>query len=136
MSTNAPSPVRVTFTGQYSTFKVVGEAHPHVTNYHSKSSLDEISILANQKLNNLAKGEIPNASWGNGRENIVLSVLSTITQNDVLSVLDVGGGLGAFYTNLKVSCPQVKVDYTILELAETAERGNSLFSDFTDVNFI
>lgn len=38
--------------------------------------------------------------------------------------------------HLKTSCPQIKVDYTILELAETVEQGNNLFSEFSDVKFI
>lgn len=133
---NDTTPVRVTFSGEYATFAEVDAAHPAVSNYHSGSSLEGLVAQAERKLAALAKGELPDSAWGNGRENIVLSVLSTIARDSPLRILDVGGGLGSFFVNLKASCPQLRVDYTILDLPETAQQGQALFSEFADVNFI
>ena len=137
MTRESPPPVRITFEGQFLTFKEAEDAYPLlVAGYLSPSHMDSI-VLAKRKLSSLARGEMPDSAWGNCRENIVLSTLSAMPKkDDVLRVLDVGGGLGAFYISLKISCPQVKVDYAILELADTVEQGNLLFAEFSDVKFI
>ena len=137
--TNKPQnskPTRVTFSGEYLTFNDVFKAYPSAKSYHSSSSMQQLEMLAKQKLNSLSSNTIPESSWANGRDNIVLTLLTTLFTNKTLRIFDIGGGLGSLFTSIKISCPQIKVDYTILELPETVIQGNKLFSEFSEIKFV
>lgn len=86
-----PHQNRITFSGEYSTFNEVREAHPDLSQYHSSTSLDGLVEQAKLSLFRFSRNEIPDSVWGNGRENLVLAALSTLNQEGPIKILDVGG---------------------------------------------
>ena len=125
-----------TFAGRYSSFKDVFENYPNATNYHSNQSLQELVDLATQAVSSFRRLASPDIGWDIFRLNILPTTLSVMGDHKVIKVLDVGGGLGACYLNLKRACPQRGIHYTIIDLPETVEQGKDLFSNFSDIEFI
>lgn len=126
----------ITFSGRYSTFDDVFEKYTLVTNYHAKNSLQEDVKMAQQNIARFAKGEIPATKWQIFRMNILPTILSGTSHAGLYKVLDIGGGLGDTYINLKTACPSIQCSYTILELSDTTKQGRELFCDFSDIRFI
>jgi putative methyltransferase (TIGR04325 family) len=125
-----------TFVGRYSSFKDVFENYPDATKYHSNRSLQELVDLATQAVSSFRRLASPEIGWDIFRLNILPTALSVMGSHKVIKVLDVGGGLGACYLNLKRACPQKGIHYTIIDLPETVEQGKDLFSAFSDIEFI
>jgi putative methyltransferase (TIGR04325 family) len=126
-----------TFSGQYLSFKEVLETRPMATNYHSENSLQDVVNSAKDIVSKFKQGQLVSSGWETSRLNILPTFLSSAHSKDkALKILDVGGGLGEAYMNLRASIPAINCDYTILELDETVREGAALFSDFADVRFI
>lgn len=127
----------ITFSGQYLSFKDVLDSCPMATSYHSDNSLNDIVTSTREIVSNFKQGVMLSFGWNTSRLNILPTYLSSsLLRTEALRILDVGGGLGATYMNLKTSIPEINCCYTILELEETARQGNDLFSDLADVKFI
>ena len=125
-----------TFAGQYSSFKDVFENYPKVTSYHSSNSLQELVDIASQGVLSFKRLESPDIALDIFRLNILPTTLSGMETHKAIKILDVGGGLGSCYLNLKRACPRTKIHYTIIDLPETAEQGKNLYSAFSDIEFI
>lgn len=142
---NAPSKKKpnITYTGIYSSFEEVYDKYPLSTNYNSEESSHEEFELACAKFKTLNNGSIPFHDSTNSRLNILPTFLSSFSGTHKIKILDVGGGFGTSYINLKFSCPQIETEYTIYELPEivsqssifSQEHGELKFtSDFSTIN--
>lgn len=126
-----------TYEGIYSSFQeVLDNFTQSSTEYNSPESAEQSYHKAKLRFSQLKSETTPNLSWENSRLNLFPAFLATQVRLTPLSILDIGGGLGVSYVDLKSSCPNIKVDYTIYELPEVAKQGEQLSKEINDLKFV
>jgi len=130
-----PDKKPITFEGIFCEFGEVLEKYQNSTNYNSNQSLIDLEVEAIQELSNLEASLPPNLSYNLIRRNVLTFIVSMISGNNI-SLLDIGGGLGTTYLDLKYSSPNKIIDFTILELPDTAKIGSKIFRKHSNVKFI
>lgn len=131
----SPPEKQITYEGRFNGFSDVSSTYHNTVNYDSDTSLEKTRKKAIQELVNFKNGHPPNLSYDLIRLNL-LSVSSSMVAKDELNYLDIGGGLGASYLNLLYSCPIKKINFTLMDLAETVAIGKDLFKDHGTIEFI
>lgn len=130
-----PAPTRHTYTGMFSSFSEVSASFSDATNYHSgESELVEVEG-ATCKLLKYESSQVPEEGPTLQRLNFLPTVLSTLRRNS-LNILDVGGGLGTTFIDLKFCLPNKAILMTVVELPSVVENGRKIFRRYPDIKFV
>lgn len=125
----------VTYTGTFESFAAVAASFPGTTNYHSEQSERTEIDEARRRLARYEAGQLPEGGPPLPRLNFLPTALALSPKSN-LKILDVGGGLGTTFIDLKFSLPTKKVDVTVLELPSIAENGRRIFDKYSDISFV
>lgn len=124
-----------TYIGKFGSFLEVMNKFPLATTYHSERSEAMEVAESKGRMARYEAGELPDYGPDLSRLNFLSIALSLVPRRTV-SILDVGGGLGATFLNLKFSLPTKNVFLTIVELPLIAERGSMMMGGKYDVKFV
>lgn len=128
-------PKSLTYTGTFASFSEVLANCADATNYHSEQSeLGEFEG-ARSKLLKLESGQVPEKGPSNPRLNFLPTALSLFPQAS-LNILDVGGGLGTTFIDLKFCLPTKTIEVTVVELSSIVESGRKLFQEYPGIEFV
>jgi putative methyltransferase (TIGR04325 family) len=117
-----------TFSGVYSSFKEHAEAFSS-SGYYEDTSLSELI----DRRRRLTRGPDNLDSGENERFNFLSTLVAFQPESDV-SILDVGAGFGEVLEYLKVSCPEKRFKYSVLELRQVVEIAKLTIKD-TEIEF-
>jgi putative methyltransferase (TIGR04325 family) len=130
-----PKPASLTYMGCYSSFADVVAAFPSSTGYHTENS-EEIEIFeAQNRLMRFESGDLPEYGPTLSRKNF-LPILLSLAPSDEVTILDVGGGMGNTFLDLKFSLPGKKFTMTVVELQTIAESSKVLFARYPEIEFV
>ena len=124
-----------TYTGKYDSFEEVLMGVPLSTRYNSTDSLEYSLVAAREKFERFKSGYPPSLNWDNSRLNLFPAFLITMNFENKIRVLDIGGGLGVSFLDLKFSNPEIKTEYTVYELPEIVQLGKEFSNTYKELNF-
>lgn len=130
-----PEPERITYTGTFPSFAAVSASFPDTTNYHSDQSERTEIDEARCKLARFEANQVPEYGPTLPRLNFLPTALSLLQRSN-LKILDVGGGLGTTFIDLKFSLPTTRVEVTVVELPSIAENARKIFEKYPDISFV
>jgi len=133
LNKNSPS---ITYSGIYSSFQEVFDHYRSATNYNSEKSIQLELELAQKKYELFKNGKIPNLDWANCRRNLFSAILSYFENIQPIRILDIGGGLGASFIDIKYSCPNINTEFTIFERPVVVEKGSEFSRQYSELQFI
>jgi putative methyltransferase (TIGR04325 family) len=126
-----------TYQGVFSSFQEVIDAHGpqplYATQISRFESFKNISNIIDSYSNTQPSELNIEPGWANIRFNIITFMVASL-EIDKVSFLDIGGGFGETYLNLKSACNK-EFDYRILELEPTVDLIQNTFKNFLEVNF-
>lgn len=124
-----------TYEGRFDSFDSAYHKYPEATNYHSGVSEAAEYESAKTKLEAFNKGDDPQDAAHLTRLNFLPTLLS-LYDKEIISILDVGGGLGTSFIDLKYCIPEKSISMTVLELPNVAKSGAKLFEGHKDIQFV
>ena len=122
----------ITYEGIFTSFAEVDEQYKNATNYNNDESLKDVLNEAKNKFDLLKEGKIPSLDWSNCRHNLLPTFLSSFSKNEKITILDIGGGLGGSFIDLKFSCPHLQLDYFVYDLPDVIAMGKELHHEFSE----
>jgi putative methyltransferase (TIGR04325 family) len=126
-----------TYQGVFSSFQEVIDAYGpqplYATQISRFESFKNISNIIDSYSNTQPSELNIEPGWANIRFNIITCMVASL-EIDKVSFLDIGGGFGETYLNLKSACNK-EFDYRILELEPTVDLIQNTFKNFLEVNF-
>lgn len=128
-------PKNVTYTGMFTSFSEVSKNVLGTTNYHSEQSERTEVEEAQYKLLKYESGQVPETGATLPRRNFLPTALS-FSSRKFMSILDVGGGLGTTFIDLKFSLPTKSIAVTIVELPSVVEVAREIFQKYPDIRFV
>ena len=123
----------ITYQGFYSNFNEVLPELGDQVQYSTSEQFDTALKLAKELLYNSDTYSFVNLGWASQRLNFLPNFISTLNL-DRLKILDVGGGFGETYLNLRRRV-LIDVQYDIIELEKTVEAGKEIFRNCNNLNF-
>jgi len=128
------APVRVTYEGRFESFEEVARKYHDFTSYHSSVSEEAELEEGRKRLGRFESGKAPEDTVTLPRLNFLPTLLSAYP-GEKTAILDVGGGLGISFLDLKFSLPQRDFTMTVLELPSMIQRGSDLFENYPEIDF-
>lgn len=127
-------PINVTYEGHFASFDEVLSNFTDTTNYHSPQSEAREVEEAILKLSKYESGNIPEEGCTLTRLNFLPTALSLLPKTSI-GILDVGGGLGTTFIDLKYCLPKKNIAMTVLELPLISHKGHEIFRQYPNLKF-
>lgn len=125
----------ITYSGIYQTFDEAKADFTFGGDYHSDQSFSGLKDCARQKFQRLSNGQSPHLDWDNARYNLFTAFMANQSSKEKMTILDIGGGFGDSFIDLKFACPKLKVEYTIYELPDLIKNSDEFSSQFPEELF-
>ena len=122
----------ITYRGVYNSFHEVIRSFPVTTQYNSHDSLMQTKIKSLEKFKLFSEGKIPSLDFSNSRFNLLSALLAAYSDKGKVSVLDIGGGFGESFIDIKYSCPRLLLEYFVYDLPEVVELSAEFQSQYPD----
>ena len=123
----------ITYSGSYSNFSdlmlMCDIQDQYSTLEQFSASVEQAKVL----LSSSKTDSFANIGWESQRLNFLPNFLASLNL-DKLKALDIGGGFGRTYWNLKRSVP-VEIQWDIIELDKTVRVGMEIFQDVKELSF-
>ncbi len=110
---------KITYQGKFKNLKEINLQYKTMNTSYYINEYSEYQSQLTSAYHLAVSGQPSSIALGNNRFNIFTSFVSGLSlKHSTIRILDIGGGAAKQYTYLKFCCPQMKLEYTIMELPD------------------